>query len=189
MPRSNRSSRRPGRGDQHVDALVQGRDLVAHGHAADQQHPAQLGALGVFREALGDLVGQFAGRGQHQGARHAGAGAALGQAVDQGQGEGGGLAGAGLGDAQDVASGEGDGNGLGLNGGGGRVAGIGDRLQGRGREAQCGEFGHVSLGRRGRSTEERGAGRAWATGMRGTAPRWASGRREFARPVPNVGRI
>ncbi len=133
-------------GDQDVDALVQRRHLVAHGDAADQQHPGQFGALGVFGEALGDLVGQFAGRGQDDGARHAGAGSARRQAFDQGQGEGGGLAGAGLGDAQDVAAGQGHRDRLFLNRSGGRVAGVGDGLQGRGREAQLGKFGHESLG-------------------------------------------
>ncbi|MNK72935.1 hypothetical protein D3C87_924220 [compost metagenome] len=133
------------RGDQDVDALVQQRHLVAHGDSADQQSPAQLGALGVFCEVLGDLVGQFAGGGQDQGARHPGAGATRAETVDHRQGEGGGLAGAGLGDAQDVTAGQGHRNGGGLNGGGFGVARIGDRLQGRGRKAQLGEFCHATL--------------------------------------------
>jgi hypothetical protein len=101
--------------------------LVAERHAADQQRPRELGALGVFLEAGGDLVGQFAGRGDDQGARHARLGAAVHQLVDHRQGEGGGLAGARLGDAQNVLPGEGDRDRLRLNGGGGGVAGVGDR--------------------------------------------------------------
>ena len=124
------------RGDQDVDALVQQRDLVAHGDAADQQGPAQLGALGVFLERGGNLVGQFPGRGQNEGARHPRLGPARSQPVDHRQGEGGGLAGAGLGDTEHVAAGKCHGNCRGLDGGCRGVACVRDRLEGRGREAQ-----------------------------------------------------
>jgi hypothetical protein len=67
------------------------------------------------------------------------------QLVDQRQGEGGGLAGAGLGDAQNVLAGEGDRDGLRLNGGGRGVAGVCDRLKGRGRQPEFGKFCHVIL--------------------------------------------
>jgi hypothetical protein len=74
--------------------------------------------------------------GDDQGARHAGLGAAGLQPVDHRQGEGGGLAGAGLGDAQHVTPVQGVGDGLGLDRGCGGVAGVGDSLKGRGRQAQ-----------------------------------------------------
>ncbi len=125
-----------GGGDQHVDAAVQLLLLVAERHAADQQRPRKLGALGVLLEAGRDLVGQFAGRGDDQGARHASLGAAGHQLVDQGKGEGGGLAGAGLSDAQHVLAGQGHGNRGGLDGGGRGVAGVRDRLEGRGRKPE-----------------------------------------------------
>ena len=43
------------RGDQHVDALFQRLDLVAHLHAADQQRHRERVVLAVFLEILGDL--------------------------------------------------------------------------------------------------------------------------------------
>ena len=103
LPRPNRSISRPGRGDQHVDALLERLDLVAHRHAADQQRHRELVMLAVFLEILGDLGGELAGRLEDQRARHARAAAALRQDVDHRQHEAGGLAGAGLGDADDVA--------------------------------------------------------------------------------------
>ena len=132
-----------GGGDQHVDAPVELALLVAEGDAADEQGPGQLGALGVAFEGLGDLVGQFPGRFDHQGPRHARLGPALGQLVHHGQGEGGGLAGARLGDAQHVLTGERDRDGLCLDGRGDGVAGVGDRLEGLGAQPQVCKICHV----------------------------------------------
>ena len=90
------------RGDQHVDALFQRLDLVAHLHAANQQGHRELVIFAVFLEILGDLRGKLAGRLEDQRARHARAAAAFGEDVDHRQHEAGGLAGAGLGDADQV---------------------------------------------------------------------------------------
>ncbi len=65
-----------GGGDQHVDAAIQLLDLLVHRRAADQQRMAELGIFAVFVEAFRNLVCQFAGRLQHQGAGHARLGAA-----------------------------------------------------------------------------------------------------------------
>ena len=133
-----RSSRRPGRRDQHVDAVHQGADLLAHRHAADGQRrvDAQVAAIGV--EAVEDLARQFARRAEHQ--RAAGLAVRslrIGEEVMQDrQREGGGLAGSGLRDADDVAAGQGDRNGLGLDGGGGDVFLFGKRTQDRFGEAE-----------------------------------------------------
>jgi hypothetical protein len=102
LPRPNRSISRPGRRDQHVDALFERLDLVAHADAADQQRHRELVILAVFLEILGDLSGEFAGRLQDERARHAGAAAAFAQYVDHREDERGGLAGAGLGDADQI---------------------------------------------------------------------------------------
>ena len=66
-----------GRGDQNVDAAVQLFDLFIHCGAADQQRMGQLGIFAVPVEVLRHLIGQFAGRFQHQRAGHARLGAAL----------------------------------------------------------------------------------------------------------------
>ena len=95
----------PARGrDQHVDALFERLDLVAHLNAADQQRHRELVIFAVFDEILGDLRGKLAGRLEDQRARHPRAAAAMGEDVDHRQDEAGGLAGAGLGDADDVAA-------------------------------------------------------------------------------------
>ena len=93
----------PARGrDQHVDALFERLDLVAHLHAADQQRHRELVIFAVFLEILRHLRGELASRLEDQAARHARAAAALGQDVDHRQHEAGGLAGPGLGDADQV---------------------------------------------------------------------------------------
>ena len=91
-----------GRRDQHVDALFQRLDLVAHLHAADQQRHRELVIFAVFLEILGDLRGKLARRLEDQRARHPRPAAAFGEDVDHRQDEAGGLAGAGLGDADQV---------------------------------------------------------------------------------------
>ena len=130
-------------GDQHIDATVDQLVLFAEGNSADQQRLGQLGVLGVGFKVFGDLGGQFAGRGQHQAARHPGAGAALAQKGDHRQHEAGGLAGAGLGDAQHILTQQGGRDRLRLYGGRGFVAGIGDGLQHAGIQREVGKFGHV----------------------------------------------
>ena len=71
----------------------------------------------VAPEALGDLRGELAGRGQHQGADRPAATVGLDaqQLVEDGEGEGCGLSGAGLGAGEHIAGFEGVGNGLSLN--------------------------------------------------------------------------
>jgi hypothetical protein len=89
--------------DQHVDALFERGDLVAHVHAADEQRHRELVVFAVLLEILGDLGGELARRLEDQRARHARPAAAMGQNVDHRQHEARGLAGAGLGDAHHVA--------------------------------------------------------------------------------------
>ena len=59
-----------GRGDQHVDALFQRLDLVAHLNAADQQRHRERVVFAVFLEILGNLHRQLARRLEDQRARH-----------------------------------------------------------------------------------------------------------------------
>ena len=90
------------RRDQHVDALFERLDLVAHLHAAHQQRHRERVVLAVFLEILGDLHRELARRLEDQRARHPRPAAALVQDVDHRQDEAGGLAGAGLGDPDQV---------------------------------------------------------------------------------------
>ena len=144
LPRSKWSSRRPGRGDQHVDAAVDQLVLVLEADAADQQRHGELHVRRVLLELLGDLRGELAGRGEHQAARHARPGAALGEVRDHRQHEGAGLAGAGLGDAEHVAAFERVRDRLDLDRGGGDVAGFGHGLQDPRVQREIGECGHVA---------------------------------------------
>ena len=125
------SIRRPGRGDEDVDAGGERLDLRPVLHAAEHDGDGEAHVAAVDAEALGDLAGQLAGRAEHQDAAAAarrGPGIG-GQALQDRQGEGRGLAGAGLGDAQHVAPGEDAGDGLGLDGRGLAIALFGQRLQ------------------------------------------------------------
>ena len=101
-PRSNWSSRRPGRRDQHVDAAIELLVLVFERHAADDQRHRQAVVLAVFFEVLVHLRRQFARRLENERARHAGAGPAVFQQRQHGQHERCRLAGAGLGNADNV---------------------------------------------------------------------------------------
>ena len=67
-----------GRGDEHVDAVLQRANLRAHRHTADHQRGTGADVAAVSAEAVEYLAGQLACRGQHQ---HT-AGLALRRAVD-----------------------------------------------------------------------------------------------------------
>ena len=105
LPRSKWSSRRPG------VAISTSTPRSSFSSWSAKETPPISSAqesfwpLAYVSKDGGDLVGQFAGRRDDQGARHARLGAAGLQPVDHRQGEGGGLAGAGLGDAQHVPAG------------------------------------------------------------------------------------
>ncbi|MCY1524601.1 hypothetical protein D9M68_595420 [compost metagenome] len=88
--------------DHHVRAVLQRADLRAEGHAATQgQHLDVVGGAGQAADFLGDLVGQLAGRAQHQ---RLAAEVARIQRAEQADAEGGGLAAAGLGLGDQVAA-------------------------------------------------------------------------------------
>ncbi|MCW0435410.1 hypothetical protein NB723_000374 [Xanthomonas sacchari] len=127
-------------GDQQVHAAAQRVELVAHAHAAVDGGAGDAQVLAVAAQAVVDLGGQFAGRGQDQRARLARAGAhrlrRSAQVLQQRQAERGGLAGAGLRAGHQVMAFQGDGNGLRLDRGGGFVALLGQRAQQEGRKAQ-----------------------------------------------------
>jgi hypothetical protein len=93
------------RGDEDVDATRKRGALRAVADAAEDHGDRQAEMAAIGLEAVGDLAGQFARRGQDQRAAAAARRAALGvgQAVQQRQAEGGRLAGAGLRDAEQVA--------------------------------------------------------------------------------------
>jgi len=130
------------RGDQHVDAAVDQLVLFGKADPADQQRLGQLGVLGIDVEVFGDLGGKFAGRCQHEAARHPRPCPAAPQKRDHRQREAGGLAGAGLGDAQNVTAFKRMGDRAGLDRGGGLVAGFCNGLQDPGVQFQIGKFGH-----------------------------------------------
>ena len=129
LPRSKRSSRRPGVA---ISTSTPRSSLLSW--SAKLSPPissamAQLVVLAVVVEIVGDLRRQFARRLDDQRARHARTGAAVGQHVDHRQGEGGGLAGAGLGATEHVAPDQNIRNGLFLDGGRGFVTRVFDRLK------------------------------------------------------------
>ena len=105
-------------GDQHVNAVLQRLDLIAHLHAADQQRHLQIVVLAVFLEILCHLRGEFAGRLQDQAARHQRAAAAMCQNVDHWQNKAGGFAGARLRDSDQILHHQHGRDRLGLNRGG-----------------------------------------------------------------------
>jgi len=119
-----------GGGHQHFDTLLELQGLGLHVHAAKDHCAAQLGVLGVQRDLLGNLVGQFARGQQHQRAHRVargrcGTALVLEQALQQRQRERRRLAGAGLGSAHHVLAGENHGDGLLLDGRHGLVAHFG----------------------------------------------------------------
>ena len=100
-----------GGGDDDVRAGGELLGLGAEADAAVEQGDLHAGVFAVFFELFGHLVGQFAGRFEHEdlGFAH------FFDLRERGQGEGRGFAGAGLGRADDVLSFENDRNGLRLD--------------------------------------------------------------------------
>ena len=130
----------PRGGDDDVDAAAQGVDLRTHADAAEDRRRFRADVLAVGAHAVLHLGGEFARRGEDQGARLARRdGAARGaqvQVFEQGQGEGSGLAGAGLRARHDVAAGEHDRDGRRLHRRRLGVVLFGDRAQERGRQPE-----------------------------------------------------
>ncbi|MNF95159.1 hypothetical protein D3C84_778990 [compost metagenome] len=114
----------PGGGDQHVEALAQLHHLRVDADPAVHRVAAQRQVLAVGQKALLHLLGQLAGRHQHQGAhRVAGHHRPFHhQPLQQRQGEAGGLAGAGLCRGHQVETLEDRRDGLGLHRGGSGIA-------------------------------------------------------------------
>ena len=111
-----------GRGDDDVQAAMQGLDLVVLVDAAKDCGQAKMQGFSVGGKAFGDLGGKFARGAEDEAARALAGGAGGGcQAMEYRRGEGGGFAGAGLGAAENVLTGQHMGNGLGLDGRGGGV--------------------------------------------------------------------
>ena len=102
-----------GRADHHMGAMFQRAELGGEGDAAAEgQDLDVVGKAGQASQFLADLVGQFAGRAEHQ--RLHARGARL-QVRQQADAEGGGLAAAGLGLGDHVLAGEDQRQGVGLN--------------------------------------------------------------------------
>ncbi len=171
----------PRRGDDDLGAAAQGARLLVQREPADDGGHAQPEGLGVRREGVGDLLGQFAGRDEDQGERCPGLGAASGGAGQQGEAEGEGLAGAGAAPAEDVAAGQRVGERRGLDGERLGHALGGQRGEQRLGQLQLGEGGDGRQGRGARLGEGevaalRGGGGAGGGGAPGpSAPSGASG--------------
>jgi hypothetical protein len=95
-----------GRGDDHIDAALQGERLRPVADAAEHGDHRKAGMAAVGLEAVGDLGGELTRRRQHEAARAATWRRPLlgGEPLQDRQREGGRLAGAGLGDAEQVAA-------------------------------------------------------------------------------------
>jgi len=104
-----------GRRDQHIGATLELAELVIHRDAADEQRHRELVIDAIGLEALGDLGGELAGRGEDQRARHPRAGPARLEAREHRQHVRRRLSGAGLCDSEDVTARDGNGDGLGLD--------------------------------------------------------------------------
>ncbi len=105
-------------GDENIDATVQSADLRHGAHATEDGGMGQAQVAAVRGEALADLGGEFARRGEDQGAGalRTSHGVGGGEALQNGEREGGRLAGAGLRHADEIATFEEVRNGLGLDG-------------------------------------------------------------------------
>ncbi len=103
-----------GGGDEDVGAAVKHFRLLVDGGAADDGDDAQRRLFHEVAQVVGDLVHEFAGRGEDEGADVARVGAAgvFQKLLDHRQAEGGRLAGAGLGKADQVRAFEDEGNGF-----------------------------------------------------------------------------
>ncbi len=95
-----------GGGDHDVDAAAQRLDLLAHGHAADDDLHAQAEAAPEGFEGVVHLEGELAGGHEDHRVRPPGGGSHTGDARHGGQAEGEGLARAGLAAPEDVVAGE-----------------------------------------------------------------------------------
>ena len=135
-----------GGGDQHVDALFERLDLVAHLNAADQQCHRELVIFAVFHEILGDLRGKLARRLENQRPRHPCPAAAVSENVDHRQDEARGLSRSGLGDADDVAAHQDRGDDPALDRGWRVVTAVADRAQQFVGKAEIGK-GHERSGK------------------------------------------
>ena len=136
-----------GGGDQHVHAARQRLQLRAVRHAADDGGGAQVGQFAaVGGGGVGDLQGQFAGRGQHQ-HLHADAlvGGHLGDAVQGRQHEGRGLAATRLRGHHQVVASQRLRNGRSLDGSGGGEASVLNGRQQSGRKTQVFERHYFPL--------------------------------------------
>src|SRR5690606_36612312 len=105
-----------GGGDDEVDAAAQRVDLLAHGHAADDDLHAQAEAAAEGFEGVVHLEGELAGGDEDHRAGTAGSGPDAGDAGHGGQAEGEGLAGAGLAAAEHVGARQHVGDGRALDG-------------------------------------------------------------------------
>jgi hypothetical protein len=105
-PCSMRSCSRPGRRDDDVGAAAQLVDLATHAGAAVDGGELEVERLAERRERVGDLLGQLAGRHQHQAAGGLGGALAAGEPGEHRQAEGQRLARAGGAAAQHVTAGE-----------------------------------------------------------------------------------
>ena len=131
----------PRRRHQDVDAAAQRVDLRLHADAAEDHGGTQCKVPAVGAHILVDLRRELARRGDDQRAdgmarRRMAVVCARGEALQHRQREPGGLAGAGLRGAEQVAAAQYDRNRLRLNGGGPRVALLGDRAQQLGAQAE-----------------------------------------------------
>jgi len=131
-----------GRGHQQVDATAQAHHLRVDADPAVNGIGAQWQVFGIFAHVVVHLLGQLAGRYQHQRTDRV-TGNLLtfqGKALQHRQGETGGLASAGLGCGHQVAAGQHGGDGLGLDWGRGGVVQL---LQGAQQRFDQAEFGEI----------------------------------------------
>ena len=129
------------RGDQDVDTAAEVLAILVDAGAAEYGGDRQLAELAIAARIVGDLAGEFTGRGQdeHAAMRRQHALLRRGQALDRRQHEGRGLAGAGLRDAEQIAAFEQDRDRLRLDRGGGGIALGFERTDERLGKAEVGE--------------------------------------------------
>ena len=151
------SSRRPGRGDDDVDAALERALLRERADAAEHRHRSDTGVAAEADEVLVDLRGELARGRQHEGARGAGR-RRRHQALQQRQHEGGGLAAAGHGAGEHVAAEQRRRHRLGLDGRRRGEAEVGNAAHQRGNETELRERGGYRGGNlSGHWVQERGS--------------------------------